>query len=123
MSGRRKTPPPFSLRLTFEERAELERRAGSKPLGQFIREQCLGEAAEKRNGKRRRPKVDHALFAKALALLGGSRLASNMNQLAKSAHIGALPVTPDLTSDLDRACADIRLMRQLLLRALGKTKA
>lgn len=29
--------PPFSLRLTFEERAKLEKEAGSKPLGAYIR--------------------------------------------------------------------------------------
>lgn len=124
MSGVKKTPPPpFSLRLTIEERAELERRAGSKPLGQFIREQCLGKSAEPRAGKRRRAKVDHALFAQALAVLGGSHLASNMNQIAKAAHMGALPVTPDLMADLDAACADIKAMRGALLRALGKRSA
>ena len=123
MSGARKTPPPFSLRLTADERTELELRAGSKPLGQFIREQCLGKAAAPRKIKRRRARLDHASLAQALGLLGGSRLSSNMNQIAKAAHMGALPVTPDLAAELDGACADIRFMRQLLLRALGKTKA
>ena len=123
MSGRKKTPPPFSLRLTTEERAELERRAGTKPLGQFIREQCLGKAAQPRSAKRRRAKVDHTLFAQALALLGGSRLASNVNQIAKAAHIGALPVTPELSADLNEACSDIQAMRRLLMQALGCERA
>lgn len=123
MSGRKKTAPPFSLRLTAEERAELERRAGSKPLGQFIREQCLSKAAQPRSGKRRRAKVDQALFAQALALLGGSRLASNMNQIAKAAHMGALPVTPELSADLDGACADIEAIRRVLMQALGRDRA
>lgn len=123
MSGRKKTPPPFSLRLTAEERAELERRAGSKPLGQFIREQCLGKAAQPRSGKSRRAKVDHALFGQALALLGASRLSSNMNQIAKAAHMGALPVTPELSADLDSACAEITLMRRVLVQALGRERA
>ena len=120
MSRRVKAAPPFSLRLTSEERAELERRAGNRPLGQFIREQCLGKAARPRKGKRSRVRVDHRLFGQALALLGDSRLASNMNQIAKAAHMGALPVTPDLMADLDAACADITAMRAALLRALGK---
>ena len=123
MSGAKKTPPPFSLRLTQEERAELERRAGTKPLGQFIREQCLGKGAKPRCGKRRHAKVDHALAAKALALLGGSRLASNMNQIAKAAHIGALPVTPELSADLDEACSDIQAMRKMLMQALGRERS
>ena len=120
MKCKAKHPPPFSLRLNAEERAELERRAGSKPLGQFIREQCLGKAARPRKDKRRRVPVDHGLFGQALALLGDSRLASNMNQIAKAAHMGALPVTPDLAAELDRACDDIKAMRAALLRALGK---
>ena len=120
MNGVQKTPPPFSLRLTVEERAELERRAGGKPLGQFIREQCLGRATKPRSGNRRRAKVDHALFAHALALLGGSRLASNMNQIAKAVHMGALPVTPELSADLDEACSDIQAMRKMLMQALGR---
>ena len=120
MKCKAKYPPPFSLRLTAEERAELERRAGGKPLGQFIREQCLGKAARPRKGKHRRVRLDHGLFGQALALLGDSRLASNINQIAKAAHMGALPVTPDLAAELDRACDDIKAMRAALLRALGK---
>ncbi len=40
--GKRKTPPPFSLRLSFEERARLERDAGDMPLGAYIRERLFG---------------------------------------------------------------------------------
>ncbi|MBV1800154.1 hypothetical protein [Siccirubricoccus sp. G192] len=38
---------------------------------------------------------DRQALAKALALLGESRLSSNLNQLAHMASIGALPVTPE----------------------------
>ncbi len=34
-------PAPFSLRLTFEERAALEQAAGDMPLGAYIRDQVL----------------------------------------------------------------------------------
>lgn len=34
----RKYPPPFSLRLTFEERTRLEREAGAQSLGAYIGE-------------------------------------------------------------------------------------
>ncbi|MEO1039527.1 MAG: hypothetical protein AAFX09_08270 [Pseudomonadota bacterium] len=123
MNQRKTTPPPFSMRFTDEERAILNVRTGNKPLAQYIREKLFGDAASPRAIKRRKPGVDQALLSQALGLLGQSRLASNINQIAKAAHMGALPVTPDLAAELDRACADIRLMRQLLLRALGKTKA
>lgn len=123
MSGRAKIPPPFSLRLTAEERAELDRRAGTKPLGQYIREMLFGHGVSPRKRKTRRPSVDHEALGQALGVLGTSRLASNMNQIAKAAHMGALPVTPDLAAELDRACADLRMMRQALLKALGKRSA
>ena len=34
-------PKPFSLRLTFEERAKLNAMAGERPLGSFIRDRLL----------------------------------------------------------------------------------
>lgn len=37
---RKKRPSPLSLRLTEGQRAELERRAGRKPLGGYVKE-CL----------------------------------------------------------------------------------
>lgn len=43
-----KYPPPFSLRLTFEERARLDMLRGNMPLGQYIREQLLGDDAAPR---------------------------------------------------------------------------
>ena len=36
-AGKAKYPPPFSLRLTYEERAFLEAEAGGKPLGAYER--------------------------------------------------------------------------------------
>lgn len=38
-----KASPPFSLRLTAEEKAELLRRAGNMPLGAYIRSQLLAK--------------------------------------------------------------------------------
>jgi hypothetical protein len=58
-------------------------------------------------------------MAKALALLGQSRLASNLNQLAKAANIGTLPLTPDVEEDLQDACAHVWEIKALLIRALG----
>ena len=119
MSAPIKSPPPFSLRFTAEERAELDHRAGNKPLGQYIREKLFGEAASPRAVKRRKPGVDQASLSQALGLLGQSRLASNMNQIAKAANMGALPVTPDLLEELHQACADISAMRNALIACQG----
>lgn len=113
-----KPPPPFSLRLSADERAELIRRAGNKPLGAYIRAQLLGDITTPRRS-RRQPGMDQQALAKLLAELGKSRLSSNLNQLAKAAHMGSLPVTPETEQALVQACDDVRRMRHALLSTLG----
>lgn len=117
--GRPSKPTPFSLRLTFEERAKLNAMAGDRPLGSFIRDRLLGDVATKRAFRSRRPLADKQALARALSLLGQSRLSSNMNQIAKAVHLGTLPVGADLEAELAAACADIREMRDALIAALG----
>lgn len=110
---------PFSIRLTDTERETLKERAGSKPLGAYIRQRLLGEAAVPRKSPSRQPSESDKAWAHALAGLGQSRLASNLNQIAKLANQGALPITPELVEELHTACADIRRMRFMLIKAMG----
>lgn len=112
-------PKPFSLRLSYEERAKLEKAAGGQPLGAFIRERLLGGDLVPRRTRGRAPVKDHAALAKVLAALGASRLAINLNQLAKAAHLGTLPISPEIEGDLKDACVAVRDMRCRLLNALG----
>ena len=114
--------PPFSLRLTFEERARLEQLAGDEPLGAYIKRKVFdgkGAGTKRALSRTRKPIKDEQKLAHVLAMLGQSRLANNLNQLAKAAHIGTLPVLPDTEREIRKACADIALMRRELLRALG----
>jgi hypothetical protein len=103
------------LRLTAEERATLDRLAGRRPLGDYIRDSLLGEEQHKRRVSRR-PQVDEKQLALVLAELGRSRLSSNLNQLAKSANRGTLPVSRDVAGELREACW---AMRNALISALG----
>ncbi|MEL6205894.1 MAG: hypothetical protein AAFR47_11360 [Pseudomonadota bacterium] len=116
---RSKTPPPFSLRLTFEERAALEKAVNGTPLRAYIRAILFDQELPSVRRRGTKPVADHAALAKVLASLGGSRLSSNLNQLAKAVHSGSLPVTPDTESELRAACADVAAMRAALLSALG----
>lgn len=113
-----RTIPPFSLRLTFEERAKLERDAAGMALGAYIRSRLLDPetVAPRKRGKF--PVKDHQALAQLLGLLGQSRLANNVNQLARAANTGSLAVTPDTEEALMSATADIQHMRQLLIQAL-----
>lgn len=117
----RKYPPPFSLRLTAEERARLESEAAGKTLGAFIRERLLGDDAAPRKCRGNSPIKDHEALGRVLGALGQSRLSSNLNQLAKAVNTGSLPVTPETEAELKEACREVSELRDELLRALGKS--
>ncbi len=113
-------PPPFSLRLTYEERARLDAERGEKTLAAHIRERLFGDdvAPRKRHGNS--PVGDKEALGRLVGALGQSRLSSNLNQLAKAVNTGSLPVTPETEAELIEACRDISEMRDALLAALGK---
>ncbi|WP_431284509.1 hypothetical protein ACQW02_06815 [Humitalea sp. 24SJ18S-53] len=111
--------PPFSLRLSEAERARLTDEAKGAPLGSYIKAKVLGSALPVRLRRSGLAVEDRQALAQALALLGASRLSSNVNQLARLANIGALPVTLELETELSAALADIRSIRCLLVAALG----
>ena len=112
------TPCPFSLRLTVEERAALEREAGRQPLGAYIRSKLLHSSEAPRRA-RRTPVGDDKALAQLLGELGRARLANNLNQLAKAVHTGSLPVTPETEKAILTACQEVQRMRETLVTALG----
>lgn len=117
-SAKPKRPSPVSIRFTENERTLLKQRAGQRSISAYVRDKALGEDAAPRR-KTRTATADYEMLGKVLGALGQSRLSQNMNQLAKQANMGALDVTPDVTTDLCNACEDIRLMREALIFALG----
>ncbi len=108
---------PFSIRLTDSEKELLRGKAGNTPLGIYIREAILD--ASPRPQKQQAPVKDGEPLGRILGLLGQSRIASNLNQIAKAANQGSLPVTKELEDDLRKACAEVFEIRLLLLGALG----
>jgi len=115
---KQKRPPPLSVRVSDEEKALLKRQAGNRSINGYIRHKLFGDAVNPKS-VRRSPSVDKEALAKALGALGQSRLSSNLNQIAKAANMGALPVSPELVAELNRACVDIQAMRRYLIAALG----
>lgn len=113
---------PFSIRLTEDERGTLLSRAGRVPLGTFIRDLLLDGNVQAKRRRSLSPVKDHEALARVLALLGASRIASNLNQLAKAANTGVLPVGPDTEADLREACAAVVAMRAALMKALDLQK-
>ena len=113
-------PPPFSLRLTYEERARLDAERGSKTLAAYIRERLFGVDAAPRKKRGNSPVQDKEALGRMAGALGQSRLSQNMNQLAKAVNSGSLPVTPETEAEIKEACREISEMRTELLAALGK---
>ena len=109
---------PFSIRFSESERARLVAEAAGVPLGTYIKEKLLGSSPvrHRRNGI---GVEDRQALARALALLGNARLSSSLNQLARAANIGTLPMTPETEAELLASVRDVRAMRHLLLIALG----
>ncbi|CAA0121116.1 Uncharacterised protein [Halioglobus japonicus] len=116
-SSKGRKTKPFAIRFTDEERAYLLNQAGSRPLGAYCRDRLLGSKAEQRK-ELRTPKLDQEQYATLLAALGQSRLSSNLNQLAKSANMGTLDVSPEGERKLIAACNAIIAMRDSLLTKL-----
>lgn len=116
---RDKRIPPFSLRLSAEERARLIVEAKGAPLRAYIKAKVLGTALPVGIRRTGMSIEDRQALAQVLALLGQSRLASNLNQLARLAHIGALPMTPETEAELIDSLRAVRGIRILLMVALG----
>ncbi|MEO1243723.1 MAG: hypothetical protein AAFX54_17575 [Pseudomonadota bacterium] len=115
----RKRLPPFSLRLTPEERAYLKQKAGRMPLGAYIKAKAFADGSPVKRRAVGLEVVDKDALAKALALLGRSHFSSNLNQLAKAANIGTLPVSPEVEQELLATCTHVKEIKVLLIRAVG----
>ncbi|WP_375550309.1 hypothetical protein [Rhodophyticola porphyridii] len=113
-------PPPFSLRLTYEERARLDAERGDKTLAAYIRERLFGDDAAPRKKRGNSPVQDKEALGRIAGALGQTRLSQNMNQLAKAVNMGSLPVTPETEAEIKDACREISELRTALLAALGK---
>ncbi|WP_444994737.1 hypothetical protein [Aliikangiella sp. IMCC44359] len=114
----KKYPPPYSLRLSDEERKHLKELADGKPLASYIKAILFGESSLPKYRKRAKLE-DEQLLIKLLAALGKSRIASNINQLAKAANSGSLPVNHDIINALNEAVAAIKWMRESLIKGIG----
>ncbi len=108
----------MTVRLSPKEHAKLTDLADGVALSVYLRAKALSEDLP----RRRRSGLlieDRAAVAQMLALLGQSRIANNLNQLAYHANIGTLPVDEGTKADLDDAYQYVTEMRQTLMKALG----
>lgn len=117
--AKKKREAPFSLRLSFEERAALQKAANGIPLGAYIKAVLFDQDLPTVRRRSTNPVKDHEALARVLGTLGASRLSSNLNQMARAVNTGSLPVSPEVEAQLVEACEAIQEMKQELLQALG----
>lgn len=110
---------PVSLRMSFAEKDRLEREAAGMSVAAYIRWRLFDPESPPPRIRGKQPVKDHQAIAQLLALLGQSRLANNVNQLARAANSGSLPLTADTERALKEAVSDIAKIRKLLLQALN----
>ena len=122
-SNKQSTLSPFCLRLSAAEREELKLMAANLRVSQgaFIRSYVFDDIeAIKRTLNAKVSTLDHEALSKLLLLLGESRIANNLNQLAMHANQGTLDLPrAEIEEQLNESYLAIQWMRKTLIQGLG----
>ncbi len=113
---------PVSIRFAFEEKAYLQEQAGSQSLSGYVRSQLLKDVKprKKQRKKRRKPSLRKKQFTRLLGIFMNSRIAGNINQMAKQANSGSLNYAdPEIKAKLLEAFKHVADMRNALYKELG----
>lgn len=108
----KKRPPSFPIRLSKDQRAELEKRAdlaGGLSIAGYIKFAALDQPPR----KLRQPPIDRVALAQLLGQLG--RVGSNINQIARIANAHNEINIPELAFALN----ELIDMREAIMKALG----
>ena len=107
-----KRPSPYSIRLTKNQRIQLQQRAdqaGGLSISGYIKLTALNQPPR----KLRQPTIDRVAIAQLLGQLG--RVGSNINQIAKMGHVQGEFSIPELAVALN----ELIDMREAIMKALG----
>ena len=111
--------PRVTLRLSPDDHARLKELAGSMALSTYIRAKALGLDLPRRKPRSTASVVDKQAIAQILGLLGQSRIANNLNQLAYHANVGSLVMEEETVAQISEAHEHIVFLRKVLIKALG----
>ncbi len=114
-----KPAPRITLRLTEEELAKLKILSSGMSLSAYIRKCLFGKDVAPRKVRARVPVGDQKVLAQILGLLGQTRIANNLNQIAHQANCGSLLMDEQTENEIKMACAHIAWIRVKLIEALG----
>ena len=108
------------MRLSEEENALLRELADGVTVSSYVRECLFGKETNKRKTRRRhQPVADEQSLARTLAMLGETRIANNLNQLAHKANMGELKMSSSTLAQIEEAYEHIQAMRKDLIKAIG----
>ncbi len=118
-ASKEKSLSPYSIRFTEEERAFLDKHAAGMSWADYIRARVFDEFIPKRRTRNKTPVKDYWFLSRILGELGRSRIANNLNQIARAVNTGTLIVSAETERLIQEACRAVIQMRDLLLQALG----
>ncbi|MGH1330669.1 MAG: plasmid mobilization protein [Paracoccaceae bacterium] len=122
VSPRHKTTrdcPRVTLRLSVEDHERLKALADGMALSTYIRAKALGEVLPRRKPRSSTSVADQRALAQILGLLGQSRIANNLNQIAYHANIGALVMDDTTRAQIEETYEHVMHIRTSLMTALG----
>lgn len=111
--------PRVTLRLSVDDYDQLKQLADGMALSTYIRAQLLNKQIPRRKTCSVASVADKQMLAQILGLLGQSRIANNLNQLAYHANVGALIVDDEAREQISEAYEHVIFLRQSLIKALG----
>ena len=117
-----KTLSPVTLRLTQDEISKLNNLSKGMSRSAYIRKCVFGKNTAPRKVRSRVPVRDQEALAQVLGLLGQTRIANNLNQIAYEANCGSLLMDQETEDEIKLACAHIAFIRVKLIEALGIKK-
>ncbi|MEO1702341.1 MAG: plasmid mobilization relaxosome protein MobC [Pseudomonadota bacterium] len=113
--------PRVTVRFSRDDYETLQELADGVSLAVYLRAAALKRKMPRCKKRSFASVEDRAAVAQLLGLLGQSRIANNLNQLAYQANIGALVMDDEALAQFEEAYAYVRTMRALLLKALGQS--
>lgn len=112
----------LSVPLTPDQKMDLLRRAGTKPISRYARDVLFAANDNPKPSRIRSRKSREHLAATVLSQLGKSEVASSLREIARGVQLGIIVVTPETDAALREAATNVNAAARAALRALGVTR-
>jgi len=111
--------PRVTLRFSPDDYEHLKHLADGIALATYIRAKVIERELPRQKPRSTTSVADKQALAQILGLLGQSRIANNLNQLAHHANIGSLVMDENTQAQISEAYDHVLFLRKTLITALG----